>query len=253
MASSISRHHEPSLSQLLQLHRLLSLGQSAGELLHTSVSPLTVSILNLENLEVKISSLPKEYRDHLLPLLRSSLAATERLEEIVTTARAQIQATDDNNDSCNPYTISSLVLELFSNRIQQNKIATELFCNTSTVINIPGYFIYELISNLVCNSIDAIYRGPTDKKSLIRISIAREKQTISIGVTDNGRGIEEDVLPFIFEPFFSTPAQPDRLGLGLTVCKKIVEDLRGHISVESSPSGTTFTTALPLSQPPKKQ
>ncbi|MFO0748188.1 MAG: ATP-binding protein [Myxococcota bacterium] len=65
-------------------------------------------------------------------------------------------------------------------------------------------------------------------------------------MSDNGRGIDPDVLPRIFEPFFSTKGE-DGYGLGLTVVKAAVEALGGHIDVSSTPGVmTTFRLDFPI-------
>ncbi len=61
-----------------------------------------------------------------------------------------------------------------------------------------------------------------------------------------GPGIMPEVLPNIFEPFFTTRPQGQGSGLGLGVCKLIVQQHGGHITVESGPGHTVFTVQLPI-------
>jgi two-component system sensor histidine kinase HydH len=67
---------------------------------------------------------------------------------------------------------------------------------------------------------------------------------ISIVVTDSGQGIKPDVMQKVFEPFFTTKARGT--GLGLSLCKKIIEEHDGTIAIESSSSGTAVTVVLPV-------
>jgi signal transduction histidine kinase len=71
--------------------------------------------------------------------------------------------------------------------------------------------------------------------------------SVQISVVDNGGGIVPETLPHIFDPFFSRRADGQAgTGLGLTICKSIVERYGGTIAVESRPgAGTTFTINLP--------
>jgi len=67
---------------------------------------------------------------------------------------------------------------------------------------------------------------------------------VIISFTDNGRGILEENLERIFEPFFTTKARGEGSGLGLEICKRIVEKHHGKISVSSEPGKTTFVISL---------
>ena len=75
----------------------------------------------------------------------------------------------------------------------------------------------------------------------IRITLSTSTKNISIMFTDSGPGIQKDVLPLIFDPLFTTKSKGT--GLGLVICKSIVEQHRGTISVKNN--HTTFTIELP--------
>ena len=77
---------------------------------------------------------------------------------------------------------------------------------------------------------------------------------IAVDVADSGKGIAPDVLPKIFDPFFSTKEIGKGTGLGLSISFKIVEQHGGRISVESQPGkGTRFTVWLPAKPPAEAQ
>ncbi|PIV06556.1 MAG: hypothetical protein COS57_02740, partial [Syntrophobacterales bacterium CG03_land_8_20_14_0_80_58_14] len=94
---------------------------------------------------------------------------------------------------------------------------------------------------LIVNSIEATSRGG---KITIKTDCRTEKDRIRIMVTDEGKGIPDDVLPSIFEPLFSTKAK--NTGLGLSLVQGIVEQHAGVIDVKSKVNeGATFTIILP--------
>ena len=101
-----------------------------------------------------------------------------------------------------------------------------------------------VILNLLQNAHHAMPAGGAI--TITTRSIAPDSAQIT--VADNGTGIASDTLPHIFDPFFSRRADGQAgTGLGLTICKSIVERYGGTIAVESSPgAGTTFTIDLPL-------
>ncbi|MDZ4164428.1 MAG: ATP-binding protein, partial [Smithellaceae bacterium] len=105
--------------------------------------------------------------------------------------------------------------------------------------------IKQLLVALIINAIEASSPGG---KIGISTDCRTEKERVRIMVTDEGVGIPDDVLPHVFEPFFSTKVKST--GLGLSVVYGIVEQHRGAISIESKVNqGTTFTIVLPRVSP----
>lgn len=106
-----------------------------------------------------------------------------------------------------------------------------------------------VILNLLINAKDALVESkkenPTITVALERIqAIPPEKNTILIKITDNGTGIDEKILPRIFEPYFTTKGNKGT-GLGLATVKEIVEKCQGTITVESvMQQYTTFSIAF---------
>jgi signal transduction histidine kinase len=106
----------------------------------------------------------------------------------------------------------------------------------------PGQFMRILI-NLVGNSLENI-----EEHDEIRIHALQNKQTVEVRVSDNGPGIEPDLLPHLFERYPSMYGRRQKIGsgLGLYICKMIVELHGGKIWVESHPSqGTRFYIQIP--------
>jgi len=108
--------------------------------------------------------------------------------------------------------------------------------------------IRQALVNVAVNAIQSMPQG-----GMVQVRARREahagREQLRIDVADQGLGIPAELLHRVFEPFFTTKAQGT--GLGLAVVKRILEEHRGEIAVESTPGrGTTFTFRLPLTQPP---
>src|SRR5246500_5130613 len=100
--------------------------------------------------------------------------------------------------------------------------------------------MHQVVLNLLLNSVQAIEGAGT-----IRVVVAAKKDNALISVTDSGRGISPEHLPFIFRPFYTTKG--NGTGLGLSLARRIVEDHRGRIDVESELGrGTEFLITLPI-------
>ena len=103
-----------------------------------------------------------------------------------------------------------------------------------------------VIINLILNAIKA---GKPDGNILIKISADKHQNLIQ--VIDDGCGIAENVLPHIFDPFYSDGKEGSMggTGLGLAIVKSIMEKHKGHISVESKIGvGTSFNLQFPINK-----
>jgi signal transduction histidine kinase len=107
----------------------------------------------------------------------------------------------------------------------------------------------QVFLNLIVNAARAIPEGNTEENE-IRISTAHRGDQIVVEVRDTGGGIAPEVLPRIFEPFFTPRSVGAGAGLGLGICHRILTDLGGSIEVESDEGrSTVFRVTLPVAQP----
>lgn len=106
--------------------------------------------------------------------------------------------------------------------------------------------IDQLLSNLISNAI----KNTDEVVGVISIATTVNHEHVTISISDNGRGIAEEELPYIFERFYKQQSRSDEpvgTGLGLAIVKQIVENHRGNITVESEINvGTTFHVSLPI-------
>jgi len=105
--------------------------------------------------------------------------------------------------------------------------------------------VRQALTNLIINALDAMPRGGT-----LLISAGTEEvndvQYVFLRVSDTGKGIDEAILPLIFEPFFSTKETGHRTGLGLSITRKIIEEHGGFVKAESvKGEGSVFSLYFP--------
>jgi PAS domain S-box-containing protein len=98
--------------------------------------------------------------------------------------------------------------------------------------------------NLINNALQAM-----SNKGRLGLGIRRSGGRILVSVQDDGPGIPEDIQGRVFEPFFTTKALGEGTGLGLDICKKILQAHGADISFETGPGGTTFLVSLPAARP----
>lgn len=101
--------------------------------------------------------------------------------------------------------------------------------------------ISQVWTNIINNAVQAM-----ESVGKLKISIYEEDKNAVVKIEDDGPGIPPEIRERIFEPFFTTKTQGEGSGLGLDICKKIVEKHQGTIAVDSAPGKTEFTITIPV-------
>jgi adenylate cyclase len=133
------------------------------------------------------------------------------------------------------------ILTLYQNQI---KHGVELIRKVEASLpNISCYpdELNQVWTNLIHNALQAM-----ENKGTLEIDARQQDGKIEVRITDSGVGIPPDVLPKIFQPFFTTKPPGEGSGLGLDIVRKIIEKHQGTIGVDSVPGKTTFTISLPI-------
>jgi signal transduction histidine kinase len=131
--------------------------------------------------------------------------------------------------------------------------------DSGLTIKIDSTSLHQILTNLIINSRDAMKKGGIITLRLKKITLQEyictacaqklEIEFIELSVTDNGTGIEQDIIDKIFDPFFTTKAVGEGTGLGLSTVSTMVHEVHGHVLVESRITkpkrGTTFRLLFP--------
>jgi two-component system sensor histidine kinase AtoS len=124
-------------------------------------------------------------------------------------------------------------------------LVKDIRCADDAVIE--GGFVQ--LRMLFSNVLDNAYQSLQEKKGTVTVSLSESRPgEYRLAITDTGVGMDADTQEKIFEPFFTTRSKGT--GLGLTVCREIVDLHKGKIEIQSaSGKGTSFAIALPMKQP----
>ncbi len=133
-----------------------------------------------------------------------------------------------------------IVLVLYHNQMKHGIELTTDFAPQLPSVNMLADELNQVWTNIIHNAIHAM-KGA----GKLHISALQEGNEVVVRITDSGPGIPPHVLPRIFEPFFTTKAQGEGTGLGLDICRKIVQKHGGTIGVETEPGRTCFIVRLP--------
>ena len=151
-------------------------------------------------------------------------------------------------ENCHPNEIAEDVCGLVQDKARENSVEIiQEFDKTIGEVSMDPNTLHEVLLNLMSNAVDAcLFDENMDKKWQVRLVTNTEKAGhIRFDVIDNGAGMEEDVMKKLFTSFFSTKGHRGT-GLGLMVTRKLIEEHKGEIQVDSQPGrGTTFSFYLP--------
>ncbi len=143
------------------------------------------------------------------------------------------------------------ILEVFAERIGAMGVRTAVTLPTGLPPLLwPPADLEDVLRVLVENALDAMNAAPPGQGRL-NVSARVLDNRLEIAVADTGHGIPADILPRIFDPFFSTKAPGEGMGLGLAICHTIVTGHGGRVEVESEAGkGTVFHVRIPFRSPP---
>ena len=237
-------------ARLLQQHKLISLGRLAASVVHEINNPLA-GILNYLGLMIKI--LGREP-----PLDAENLTKFGRYLDLVEgeVRRCSIIMSNllafsrKSNLEFNEVDIDELLercIILSQHKLDLQNIEIRKRTD-SEVPKVWGDFnqIQQCVINLIFNAIDAMPDGGT---LILESSFNREKGIVRIGVQDTGYGIPKEHLTHIFDPFYTTKAEGEGFGLGLSTVHGIIERHKGSINLKTEVGeGTIFTIDLPVAR-----
>jgi signal transduction histidine kinase len=103
--------------------------------------------------------------------------------------------------------------------------------------------LIQVWTNLIHNAIQAM-----SEQGTLTIRVIQEQQQALVQIIDTGSGIASEISEQIFQPFFTTKSVGEGSGLGLSICKQIVDKHAGDIQVQSQPGETIFSVWLPLEE-----
>jgi signal transduction histidine kinase len=237
-----------SQARLVQSAKLAATGRLAASIAHELNNPLQAvqSCVYLLSESVPADDPGRSYLDTAVEELERMARIVGRMVEFYRPAKASREPTDANR-------LLEGVLTLTRKRMQQSNVRlhTDLDSRLPKMMATADH-VKQVFLNVVLNALDAMPHGG-DLSVSSRLVVVPDTASLSLldmqwaefRFSDTGVGIEADVLPRIFDPFFTS--KPKGTGLGLSVSYDIVERHGGTIEVESEPGkGATFVVRLPV-------
>jgi PAS domain S-box-containing protein len=226
--------------QIIQSERLAAMGQMIGGFAHELNNPLT-SILGVAEL-LQEEDVSEPSRKHLVMLQQQARRATEIVQNLMYFSRPPLPGKSDIN-------VAELVqrtLHLHAYSLRKNNITVDFIPeNALPSVNGDPHQLMQVFLNLVMNAEQAIRE--VRENGTLRIRLSKSDGSIVAVFQDDGPGIPADVVPKIFDPFYTTKRPGRGTGLGLSICKAILREHGGNVEVTSGPGGgAVFTVTIPV-------
>ena len=234
--------------------RMITMGEMASSVAHELNQPLT-AINNYCNGMVSRIKEQQITQDELLGALDKTAKQAQRAGQIIHRIRSFVKRSEPNRMLADVEPMVAASLELAE--IELRRFNVRLNCNVAArlpPLMVDRILIEQVLVNLLRNaaeSVDAAQRPSPERIVELRVvaGIFEGKQSIEFSVQDSGKGIAPDVMPRLYEAFFSTKAEG--MGIGLSLCRSIVESHHGRLTAENlynegAVAGCKFTFWLPL-------
>lgn len=238
---------EHAQAHLVRSERLASVGRLAAGLAHEIGNPIT-AILSFQELLLD-GELDGEQRDFVERMKRESERVNRILRDLLDFARPMTRLSQDEVARSEEQGQASVreAIDHVVALVKPQRAFKQVELMTTTEDGLPPVSmqperVEQVLVNLLLNAAD---EAPKPGGRIAISAIATNRGTIEIAVEDNGGGIDPDVRDRLFEPFVSTKDVGKGTGLGLAVCRGLVEAAGGTIRVEDGNDGARFILELP--------
>ena len=233
-------------SQLIQSAKLASLGTLSAGVAHELNNPLT-SVMGHSILIKEIKDNPEKIIDKANKIYRAATRMKSIIDHLRTFTR------ESKNEDFKQFPISQPIdnaLEFLRNQLKLRDIEIKtIFPGSSGNVLGDSNQLESIFQNLLVNSRDAFEEIQDNRKKKITSLAFVEKGKIEIIYKDNAMGMTEVTQNNIFDPFFTTKEAGKGTGLGMSICKNILDQHKGTISVDSIyGKGTKFKLTLPSAE-----
>ncbi len=241
IAEAASHAH---LTELAHLTRVSLMGELAASLAHELNQPLTAILSNAQAAQ-RFLRMPEPDLDTVREIVDDIAADDRRAGDVISRLRASMKKGEPRFQTLRCHDVVGGVLRLVRNELMLRQVSVVVECPD----DLPGVRgdrvqLQQVLLNLILNAADAMRDAPVADRRITISARRGESDTVQATVSDRGRGIPADQISTVFEPFFTT--KREGLGLGLAICRTIVEEHHGRLWAINNPDrGASFHLTLP--------
>jgi signal transduction histidine kinase/CheY-like chemotaxis protein len=240
-----TRELEAQREALFQAEKVAAMGQLLAGVSHELNNPLSTIVGYTQLLLMRVGAGP------MAEQLQKIAKSAERCTRIVTNflALARQHPPERQVTRLNQLVDEAIELLAYSLRIDNIEVARRLAPDLPQLWADP-HQLQQVIVNLLTNAHQALRTVSTRRRLAVATRYERTTDRVVLDIADNGPGVPADIAGRIFEPFFTTKASGQGTGLGLSLCRGIVDGHDGVLRLETTPGGgATFVIELPAGTP----
>ena len=233
------------INELAQVNRFASAGEMSASIAHEIRQPLSAIAANgragLNWLRNQVPNL-----DEARSALQNIINDTHRADDIIKSIRAMFSKEPPVRTPINLNELTRQVIAITAGSIRSNNIVLEanLSDDPPPIVMASSVQVQQVILNLIVNAVEAMGHSERGPRILRFSSKVGAEGNVVMKVTDSGPGVDAEVAKKMFQPFFTT--KPGGMGMGLSVCKTIIEAHGGSLTASpSQPHGLEFQLVLP--------
>lgn len=231
--------------ELAHISRNTTLGEMAASIAHEVNQPLA-AITSSAEAAWRWLDRPLPDLDEARAAINRAASNARRASEIIRRIRDLTRKSDSHYEDLDLESVVADSLALLDREIRSHQV--QLLCKVEGHLpRVPGDRIQlqQVVINLIMNSLQALI-GRKDLPRELHVRIHAKECLAVVEVRDNGPGIDQHHLALLFDAFFTT--KEDGMGIGLSICRSIIELHGGSIWADSQPNnGATFSFSLPAS------
>lgn len=237
-----------TLQRRERTNRLMSVDAATAAIAHEIRQPLGTIALNANTALNQVRAEPPDM-DDVDAMLEEIEAASHRAGAIITSVRQLFGTMAEQRKRLRLGEAAEHALALMQHELQVNEVRIRTdFAPDLPEVLADANQLQQVILNLVKNAVDAMQSVPADARFLQVATQQNGPFAVRLTVQDTGIGISKENEARIFDPFYST--KPSGMGLGLAICRTIVENHGGELQLsESDAHGSTFDIILAVNQP----
>jgi len=228
-------------SELAHLNRIMTINELSHSLAHEINQPLGAIMNNASAVQTLIKR-PDTDSNKISKIMEYIIRDGNRAGQIIRKIRGMVKKEDGSVEQLNINTMINEVVDLLKNTFSNEHVYLQIDLQPETpVIKGDRIRLQQALTNLLTNAVEAMHTQAS--KTLNIRSFMQDPDTITVSISDSGIGIDDKIKDKVFQSYFTT--KKDGLGVGLRLCRSIIEDHGGRVWMEDNvPEGTTFLFSL---------
>lgn len=235
-------HARQQQDRLQSTARLVAMGEMASSIAHELNQPLAaISSYCTAAVNLLHNATPTT---EVVPALEKAVDQARRAGQVIRRIYSLARQNENRVERVRLEERIDTALALLETELQQKGIRVTLDLAADTVVEGDPVLLEQALFNMFRNAVESMRETDQDCRELT-IGLARADGYAAMTIADRGCGINADVAIRLFDPLFTT--KTDGMGMGLAICRSVMENHRGRISFEANPGGgTVFRILLPL-------